>query len=340
MRIEAVEKKKTEMSGREKKLRPPLQEEASHLRISTADTLSDTLYNQYCISSSGQAVAKSHHNSEGMSDEIHKKLSKMPKGNREVYSHLIQEVQSRECLYVPTHPQYKDRQKLETEWAEIGRILGVSGYVAKKTWQNLRSSYTRCLASEKSSNLMGSGRKSTWYLKDQMEFLREYMSTMAAFDMGRGSNCFDDLGRDHSGFDDMNRDHNSLDDMGPTTEELVNSYIKEEAREQEESTNDSASSSYFSTPVLPTAMKRQKMSYPHEMSDSPSTTTATETLWKIMSSEGDDDLVFFKGLLPTVRQLSDQNNRKFKHSISNYLFELLEAQESPSEPSPKPLQIE
>ncbi|XP_055884906.1 uncharacterized protein LOC106059651 [Biomphalaria glabrata] len=233
-------------------------------------------------------------------------LRLMPKGNREVYSLLIQEVQNRECLYVPTHPQYKDRQKLESEWTEIGQILGVSGHVAKKTWQNLRSSYTRCLASEKAQSLTG-GRKTTWYLKDQMEFLREYMSTMSALDVGRN--------------------HNGFDEIGPSTEELVDSYIKEQEKELEDSTNDSGSSFYHSpNAILPTSLKRLKPSSSSYFNDSAS--PMADTLVRLLTSDSDDDLVFFKGLLPSVRQLTPANNRKFKHSISNYLFEMLDAQEA------------
>lgn len=50
-----------------------------------------------------------------------------PDGNVELYEKLIQEVQRCECLYVPGHPQYKDKERHDAEWAMIGQVLGISG---------------------------------------------------------------------------------------------------------------------------------------------------------------------------------------------------------------------
>lgn len=245
----------------------------------------------------------------------------MPKGNREVYSLLIQEVQSRECLYVPGHPHYYDRQRLDAEWAEIGQILGVSGPSAKKTWQNLRSSYSRCLASVK-SNGNGGIQKSTWYLKEQMDFLREYMTYAPAYEPG------DDF---HSSGSHI---HFGPEDLIQSPDDVVDSYIKKEEREPEESTNGSgASSSFLSTihQIIP-APKKPKIS-------SSASEPVTDAILKFISSDVDDDLQFFKGILPSVKQLTPTNSRRFKHAISNYLFQMLEAQENPQEPPPQPLKI-
>ncbi|CAL1546053.1 unnamed protein product [Lymnaea stagnalis] len=245
----------------------------------------------------------------------------MPKGNREVYSLLIQEVQSRECLYVPSHPHYHDRHRLDAEWAEIGQILGVSGPSAKKTWQNLRSSYSRCLASVK-TNSSGVIQKSTWYLKEQMDFLREYMTYAPAYEPA------DDFSSSGSHI------HFGPDDLIQSSDELVDSYIKKEEREHEDSTNGSAASSSFLSAI------NQIIPVPKKPKISSSTSVpVTDAILKFIASDVDDDLQFFKGILPTVKQLNSTNNRRFKHAISNYLFQMLEAQENPEEPAPKVLQI-
>ncbi|XP_059174067.1 transcription factor Adf-1-like [Physella acuta] len=242
----------------------------------------------------------------------------MPKGNREFYSQLIQEVQARECLYNPGHPQYKDRLRLDAEWGEIGQILGVSGNVAKKTWQNLRSSYSRCLTGNKSMN--GSSGKSTWYLKEQMDFLRDHMTCSSMYDPSLDQS-----------------DNLMVEDMGQSPDEMVDMYIKEEERELEDSTNDSATSSSFLSvhPVYPVAKKPKITLAPLAP---PSNNAMADAFLKYISSDVDEDLLFFKGILPNVKQLNARNNRKFKHAIANYLFELLEDQETPLEETPKSVQ--
>lgn len=126
------------------------------------------------------------------------------------------------------------------------------------------------------------------------------------------------------------------EDMGQTTDEMVGMYIKEEEKDLEDSTNDSATSSFLSVhPVYPVAKKPKITLAPLVP---PSNNAIADAFLKYISSDVDEDMLFFKGILPNIKQLNPRNNRKFKHAIANYLFELLEDQETPLEETPKSLQ--
>lgn len=81
----------------------------------------------------------------------------------------------------------------------------------------------------------------------------------------------------------------------------------------------SPSASYLTPPSY---RKKRRLSVPSLDNSLLSVLTSSHSL------DTDDDLEFFKGLLPSVRELSASNKHIFKHRICNGLFDLLEAQDN------------
>ncbi|GFN79296.1 transcription factor adf-1 [Plakobranchus ocellatus] len=74
---------------------------------------------------------------------------RMNRADREFAEKLVIAVEKRPVLYQTSHPDHKDRSKIELLWAEIAAELNSTVENVRRRWQNLRGSFSKSLAAMK-----------------------------------------------------------------------------------------------------------------------------------------------------------------------------------------------
>ncbi|XP_005105377.1 uncharacterized protein LOC101847893 [Aplysia californica] len=249
----------------------------------------------------------------------------MPKGNRRLYERLIAAVQLREELYNPQSPNYKDRNLCDAAWIQVAETVGLSPAEAKKTWGTLRSSFCRCLNNEILN--FGSATSSPmtkWYLADQMGFMRPFVHRWQAKGGSMGGLYADGLeeGELPIAFKSELPEEGSLYSA------------------MEEASSVSTASSMLSQSDQPAGLPCPEPQFKKQKTDCTPTeldmlkllnTSASALSPASLKEEEDPDLLFFKGLLPTYKELHRKRQRKIRLEITKMIYAEVEEQEQDEE---------
>ncbi|KAF3429653.1 hypothetical protein E2986_08408 [Frieseomelitta varia] len=224
------------------------------------------------------------------------------------YINLVLTVKKYPALYDLSCNDYHNRVVRNKMWRAVAQEVNASAAECKEKWKNLRASFSRHLRNQSTAN---SKAKRPYYMADYMDFLLPYSK--------------------------LRRPDDSLNEEGPIAQENWN----------EEETASDTSSNYEKL-----NKSDQKMPEPEREGDTRNeeyafsrSKTIRVTDDQLLShrcldncvlanrhdfdeSISDSDLLFFKSLLPDVRQMTRQEKRSFKISVLNLIDKILNEKES------------
>ncbi|XP_041356113.1 uncharacterized protein LOC121373509 [Gigantopelta aegis] len=219
----------------------------------------------------------------------------MGKPDRERSEKLVFEVEKRRCLYDPSHPDYKDRHQIDAAWAQVADALETTAYNARKRWQNLRGSFSKAVNTKPPCGTYASQKAPTFYLMDQMNFLR----------------CFITRGA-------------MIGNYGPESVEDTIPSADSEIEQLADAKDHSRSTSPLNTSSARSGSCKRKRPYSED-----------EVMIDFMNRrEPDVDLMFFKGLLPYVKELTKRRKRDFFQMVTSELFKSINEQEAETQSEP------
>ncbi|XP_005093029.1 uncharacterized protein LOC101853143 [Aplysia californica] len=207
---------------------------------------------------------------------------------------LVKEVERHPILYDANYPEYKDRFKVDLEWAAVGLAMNQTSDVVRKKWQNLRGSYSRALSSRiKAGPNCSHKKRAVFYLEKEMDFLRDHMSQGT---MIEGSSMLEP------------------DDNCDSKEVVSGDVLSFGGEEDIESESEEELVSHY----VPPKKKKRNLCAVKE-----SSRAVNFTYGERRKERSDTDLDFFKGLLPQVKELSKVYKRDFFYKVYNILYETL-----------------
>ncbi|RUS81527.1 hypothetical protein EGW08_010697 [Elysia chlorotica] len=78
----------------------------------------------------------------------------MNRADRDFAENLVLAVKKRPAIYAPSHPNHKDRYKIDLEWTGIAAELNSTVESVKRRWQNLRGSFSKSLSAMKNQSAL------------------------------------------------------------------------------------------------------------------------------------------------------------------------------------------
>ncbi|GFO42052.1 gypsy retrotransposon integrase-like protein 1 [Plakobranchus ocellatus] len=205
----------------------------------------------------------------------------MNKVEREFAESLVLEVEKHPAIYVPSHPDHKDRNKIALQWTLIAAKLNSTVEVVKRRWQNLRGSFSKSLAILKNQpSGFAAKHISKFYLFEQMKFLQHHMvhSTMH---------------RSYGSVEEQQEEEEIVVELNMTEEEVGSHFTSAPS-----SPTPSVSSAASTASAAPRAKKRPRQEQRQPWED------AVVQYLNSRTAKEDPDLNFFKGLLPMVAGLA------------------------------------
>ncbi|XP_076750047.1 uncharacterized protein LOC143422943 [Xylocopa sonorina] len=223
------------------------------------------------------------------------------------YINLVLTVKKYPALYDLSCNDYHNRIVRNKMWRAVAQEVNAPAAECKEKWKNLRASFSRHLRNQNSTN---SKTKKPYYMADYMDFLLPYSKR---------------------------RPDDNLNDDGPITQEAWN----------EEETASDTSFSYdklnkseqkVHEPERDEDARNEEHAYSRSkvirLADDRLSTHKCSNNCVLNKRDPDEsvndsaDLLFFKSLLPDVRQMSRHEKRNFKISVLRLIDKILTERES------------
>ncbi|GFO43731.1 lipopolysaccharide-induced tumor necrosis factor-alpha factor [Plakobranchus ocellatus] len=230
----------------------------------------------------------------------------MNKVEREFAESLVLEVEKHPAIYARSHPDHKDRNKIDLEWTLIAAKLSSTVEVVKRRWQNLRGSFSKTLAVLKNQP-SESAPNPKFYLFEQMKFLQHHMAHSTIH--GRYGSVEKQQ--------EEEEEEQIVVELNMEEEEVGSQFLSAPS-----SPTPSVSSAASTTSSAPRAKKRSRQEQRQPWDD------AAVQYLNSRTAKEDPDLNFFKGLLPMVAGLNKKNKLKFFSEVTTLLFNHIEQQDS------------
>uniref|UniRef100_A0A6P7GIH6 Uncharacterized protein LOC114337366 n=1 Tax=Diabrotica virgifera virgifera TaxID=50390 RepID=A0A6P7GIH6_DIAVI len=215
---------------------------------------------------------------------------------------LVLEVEKRPCLYNTTLSNYSPRTDTDKAWAEIGRIMEMTGAACKEKWRNLRVVFMRHLKPLPS----GSGRKKKkpYYLFDYMQFLTPYVRPIKLPEAGTLPSTSTEDTETHATID-------------------VSNDVPEDLAESEQSKEPTSPGMHNSTIIQHSSNSKRKkfsfqetdkcfLNYLKDKSTKSSTETSTDSVMSFLNS-----------LAPELREMNMHQFKIFKRRTLSLIDDIL-----------------
>ncbi|CAK9814759.1 hypothetical protein ANTPLA_LOCUS8331 [Anthophora plagiata] len=219
---------------------------------------------------------------------------------------LVLTVKKYPALYDLSCNDYHNRVVRNKMWKAVAQEVNASAAECKEKWKNLRASFSRHLRNQNTANLKS---KKRYYMADYMDFLLPYSK--------------------------FRRPDNNLNEEGTMAGESWNDEIASDTSSSYERLNKS----------------EQKMLEPERDGDTRNEEQAFSRSKTVRNDDrlqmhrcldncildnrsnhdesiNDADLLFFKSLLPDMRQMTRQEKRNFKISVLSLINKILNEKES------------
>ncbi|XP_047470969.1 uncharacterized protein LOC125026523 [Penaeus chinensis] len=215
---------------------------------------------------------------------------------------VISAVFERRALWDPAHPQHKNATVLKRLWVDVGKELNASEKLARNKWKNARDYYRRELKKMEARGPSEELVSSTWPYFQQMAFLKNVLTPEARF-----ANLPLEIvdGEDVKGKD--------CEVRFPVPPWLPSPPDK---------SNNSSSEAVTSQDSSEERIKRLRKSQERASKGTDDVTAGKrkQELQEGKEDSEDDDLHFFKSLLPYMKKMSDTKKLRLRAQILDLLL--------------------
>ncbi|XP_045473601.1 uncharacterized protein LOC123680014 [Harmonia axyridis] len=269
---------------------------------------------------------------------------------------LILAVRNSSILWDKTDKRYHNRLLVDREWSRIADELGETKETVKGRWKNLRDTFNRELKkvhkSRSGEEASGPCRyKGTWCYFEDMDFLKRILTpreTEGNLPSCQEKNIFGDESLSKSLEGDESEDNRWIEQEESDKEDgelTYNEDVPESAIRpkrlskrsrptslQKELENLEKSLPSSSSPKNPIKVSRKRKTgtsqYQHDSFEREMLKLEAEKLDILRNTDDDDDDInFFKSLLPHVRQLSSIDKLNFRIQVQHLLYQELRKRE-------------
>ncbi|XP_005109006.1 uncharacterized protein LOC101859047 [Aplysia californica] len=243
---------------------------------------------------------------------------------------VIAAVQKAQALYDRTHKLHANRQFLHQAWKDIGQELNIDGAVAKKKWTSLRDYFQR---QHREMTAFKSGprpsKKKKWPLYDSMTFLVPYVNDRPA-----PSNLSEINDLELNATDTVSQSSTEVPSIhSPVQKEDVTVSAVETPpglEDAEVEQNTPASKRHFSCATRKRSAQVD-IDIQREILD---TLRTIPTALYVPPQEEDEDLLFFKSMIPKIKALDVLQKMELQAEMHSVLFKHLKrARATATEPT-------
>ncbi|KOC62164.1 Transcription factor Adf-1 [Habropoda laboriosa] len=222
------------------------------------------------------------------------------------YKNLVLTVKKYPALYDLSCNNYHNRVVRNKIWKAVAQELSASAAECKEKWKNLRASFTRHLRNQ---NTVNSKSKKRYYMADYMDFLLPY---------SKFRRPDDSLNEERAIAGEIWNDETASD----TSSNYKKLNKSEQKMLEPDRDNDTRNEEHAFSQSKP--IKLEDSLQTHSCLDNCILTSRQDH----DESVNDADLLFFKSLLPDVRQMTRQEKRNFKISVLDLINKILDEKES------------
>ncbi|XP_047516291.1 uncharacterized protein LOC125056957 [Pieris napi] len=223
---------------------------------------------------------------------------------------FVLEVEKHPCLYNTTLSSYSRKNDTDKAWAEIGKIINMTGAACKEKWRNMRVVFMRHLKPLRSGS--GIKKKKPYYLLDYMHFLAPYVKPVIPHEAGNLPST-------------SSRENTTTDVSNDVPTEF------EQYTERSNVNEPSAPTTHYDSAHHSSNPKRKKSSL-HE-TDKHFINYLKQKSTRINESQTSTDSVmsFLNSLAPELREMNLQQFKLFKRRVLNLIDDIL----NPTPPTPE-----
>ncbi|XP_062140837.1 uncharacterized protein LOC133849029 [Drosophila sulfurigaster albostrigata] len=208
---------------------------------------------------------------------------------------LISAVQSRTVLWNDIHKEYKNRNTTDKEWNEVGVICNCTGAAAKAKWKNLKDTYRRTL--QKLPRLPSGSEAQTFNVKWPYLELMSFLKKTVAPDPTEGNLQQDDESMNDMLSDMLHEDESNMSMMSTTSTSMV-------AKSTPRKRKINMETEFLEIEKERLEMLRNQIGKEKETDE----------------ENKNEDLLFFKSLLPCFQKFTDIEKLEIRNEIQNILI--------------------
>ncbi|XP_044258958.1 uncharacterized protein LOC123007628 [Tribolium madens] len=220
---------------------------------------------------------------------------------------FISEIKKRQAVWDHTNRHYYDKSAVHDGWLEIAKIFNIEVHLAKQKWKNLRDTFRVELKKTKRYRVSDGTSRSLWAYYEDMYFIKDLLRTRRAPDAAPPNSSSE-------------------------TSEIVSQTIKTEKDSVTFSPSrltDDNESKEASNIVIQSVRSLQTESEDVDTTNEQIIKRRFKRKWfNEEQTEGneedqDDDLLFFRSLLPFVKELDQDKKLLFRMNVQQMLYDQL-----------------